>query len=72
VIAWSYLTESEIKRYSRNDELRCMDYIDSDKMQKLFVGTERGALLTIDIEDLIEFDNLGEDYSVEEKEGSRF
>lgn len=37
VIAWAYQKEEEIKRYEKQEQLRCMDYIESQG--KLFVGT---------------------------------
>jgi hypothetical protein len=48
VIAWNYLSEKMINKYERNEELRCMDYIDT-KQKKLYIGTNRGVILTIDI-----------------------
>ena len=67
VIAWSYLMEEEIKRYERNEQMRCMDYIDSRKSQKLYVGTNKGVILTIDIQELLEMDNLADDFSITKK-----
>jgi hypothetical protein len=66
VIAWSYLSEKMIHKYERNEQLRCMDYIDTKKMKKLFVGTNRGVILTIDITAELEYDVLGDqDYDME-------
>mmetsp|Transcript_602 Transcript_602/g.1154 ORF Transcript_602/g.1154 Transcript_602/m.1154 type:complete len:118 (+) Transcript_602:1169-1522(+) len=44
-----------------------MDYIDSRKMQKLYVGTNRGVILTVDIQELLELDNIVDDYSITKK-----
>lgn len=66
VIAWSYLSETMIKKYERNEQLRCMDYINTKKMQKLFVGTNRGVILTIDITPELEYVNeYAKEYSFE-------
>jgi hypothetical protein len=55
-----------IHKYERNEQLRCMDYIDTRKMKKLFVGTNRGVILTIDITAELEYDVLGDqDYDME-------
>ena len=74
VIAWSYLVEQEVRRWEKNEQLRCMDFIDTPKLQKLFVGTDRGVILAIDIQELLELDNLVDDYSVAKREfeGDRF
>ena len=53
VIAWSYPTEEILETYERNEELRCMDFIDIVHQKKLYVGTNRGVILTIDITDLL-------------------
>jgi hypothetical protein len=56
VIAWNYLSEKKIFLYERNEELRCMDYIDFKKQRKLYVGTNRGVILTIDISRELDYD----------------
>ena len=49
VIAWDHVSEEMIKKYERNEQLRCMDYINFKNQKKLYVGTNRGVILTIDI-----------------------
>ena len=44
-----------------------MDYIETEVLQKLYVGTDRGVILTIDILELLELDNLVDDYSINKK-----
>lgn len=52
VIAWEYQKELEIQRFEKNEELRCLDYI--EQQGKLFVGTNSNIILTIDIGPLLE------------------
>ena len=51
VIAWQYQQETEIQRYEKQEQLRCMDYI--EQQSKLFVGTNNCNILTIDIAPLL-------------------
>jgi WD40 repeat protein len=51
IIVWKYEEEREVTRYTRSEELRCMDYLAS--MHTLFVGTNQKTILTISIEDLL-------------------
>lgn len=66
VIAWAYQKEEEIKRYEKQEQLRCMDYIETQG--KLFVGTNNRQILTIDIQPLLDLDNCyGDAYSSAKK-----
>jgi WD40 repeat protein len=49
VIVWNYLTEKMIGSHEKSEELRCMDFIDTRKQKKLYVGTDKGIILLIDI-----------------------
>ena len=50
-----------------------MDYIDSRKSKKLYVGTNRGVILTIDIQELLEMDNMNHlDESIMKKTGMSY
>ena len=53
VIAWNYINAEILEQYERNEELRCMDFIDIANQKKLYVGTNRGVILTIDISNLL-------------------
>jgi len=64
VIAWAYQKEEEIARYEKNEELRCMDYIENQG--KLFVGTNKSNILTLDISPLLEL-NSWQDQSTAKK-----
>ena len=55
VIAWAYQKEQEIQRFEKQEQLRCMDYIEGQS--KLFVGTNKSQILTIDIGPLLELNN---------------
>jgi hypothetical protein len=64
VIAWAYQKEEEITRYEKNEELRCMDYIENQG--KLFVGTNKSNIITLDISPLLEL-NSWQDQSTAKK-----
>ena len=49
VIVWNYLSEKMITYHERSELLRCMDFIDTKKQKKLYVGTDKGVILLIDI-----------------------
>jgi len=52
VIAWKYEQNNIIEKFERNEELRCMDYINSSST--LFVGTGEKKILNINIERLLD------------------
>ncbi len=52
IIVWKYQEEREVTRYTKHEELRCMDYLASTKT--LFVGTNQKSILTVNIEELFD------------------
>ena len=56
VIVWNYLSEKMITYHERSELLRCMDFIDTKKQKKLYVGTDKGVILLIDIALELEID----------------
>ena len=57
--------EEILETFERNEELRCMDYIDIAFQKKLYVGTNRGVILTIDISDLLQLEIANDDFDME-------
>ena len=45
-------------QFKKKEELRCMDFIHTEKQKKLFIGTNRGVILTEDITRLLEMKNF--------------
>lgn len=52
LIVWKYHEERELARLTRNEELRCMDYLKS--MKTLFVGTNDKIILTIPLDEILQ------------------
>ena len=65
-----------ITQHERSEQLRCMDFIDTKKQKKLYVGTDKGVILLIDIALELDIDifeeaeasNQNKDMIEEEKE----
>ena len=58
---WQYQRKKEYTPgcSEKQEQLRCLDYIDGQG--KLFVGTNSSVILTIDIAELLAYDNAGDD-----------
>lgn len=50
-------------QFKKKEELRCMDYIDTEKQKKLFIGTNRGVILTEDLTKLLEMKNTTDEFA---------
>ena len=65
-----------ITQHEGSEQLRCMDFIDTKKQKKLYVGTDKGVILLIDIALELDIDifeeaeasNQNKDMIEEEKE----
>ena len=53
IIAWFYEKQQKFMEIPKNEELRCMDFVADDG--KLLVGTNKSAILTHKIVDLLNY-----------------